>query len=281
MSFRSLEVAVRPAALLGAGGEAEIYALDAGRIIRLFRPGAVEAEVAARTDLLTEIAAHAAHLPFATPVVLEQGVCANRLCTIEKRIPGVSLLAALKTARGDVRRSLIIQYMETAQHLSRITVTRPFWGEIGRTDAVQTSTWRAYLAERARRSLAASPLNQVDEEPLVAAVGEPDAPRALVHLDYCAANVMVEGDRLNAVIDFGYAAILGDRRMNALAAAAYLAVPYITPTATAADREQAFAWLYEQGLSDYYARGLGWLAAYWTFAHDDAGLYKWCLSVLT
>ncbi len=268
------------AQLLGEGGEAQVYALDDAHIVRLFRDGASAEDVTARTALLTEIADGAVHLPFETPVVLEQGEIFGRVYTIEKRILGTSLLTALSRATGDVRRGLVEQYMDAAWRVGEIQIERNYLGEIGRKDAIQTQSWQVYLTERANRSLASSPLNHLDGTPFANALGELAEPPAFIHLDYFAGNAMANGDRLNAVIDFGYSSIIGDRRMNALVAAAHLATPRITPTVTAEDRAIAFAWLRERNLFNYYERGLPWLAAYWTFASDDAELYNWCCSIL-
>ncbi|MCA9981176.1 MAG: phosphotransferase [Anaerolineales bacterium] len=268
------------AELLGEGGESQVYALDEAHIVRIFREGASVQGVAERTKVLTEIAVGAVHLPFETPFVLEQGTLFGQIYTIEKRIPGTSLLTALATAQGSLRHNLIEQYMETAWQLGRINITRPFFGEFGRHDAIQTSTWQAYLAERARLSLGASSFANIDAGALATAVGEPSDPPAFVHLDYFAGNVMVDGDQLTAVIDFGYSSVIGDRRMNALVAAAHLVTPRITPTITTDDQAIAMAWLQERELIAYYKRGVPWLAAYWAFASDDVALYEWCRSVL-
>lgn len=267
--------------LLGEGGEAQVYALDETHVVRLFRAGAAADAVAGRTRLLAEIAAGAGHLPFETPVVLGQGTFFGRNYTIEKRIPGISLLAALATAEGATRRSLIEQYMDAAWQLGTIEITRPFVGEICHRDAIQTSSWPAYLAERAKCSLAASPLAHIDADALADSVDTLRGTPAFVHLDYFAGNVMVHDNQLAAVIDFGYSSIVGDRRMNALVAAAHLVTPRITPTISADDRAVAYAWLREHDLFSYYERGVPWLAAYWTFASDDAALYDWCCSILT
>lgn len=268
------------AELLGEGGEAQVYALDEAHVVRLFREGTAAEDVAARTTLLAEIAAGATHSPFETPIVLEQGEIFGRIYTLEKRIRGTSLLTALSSATGDVRRRLIEQYMDTAWRIGEIEMERDFFGEIGRKDAIQTSIWQAYLTERASHSLASSPLKQLDANAFSAAIGECSGKPALIHLDYFAGNVMADGDKLTAVIDFGYSSIIGDRRMNALVAAAHLITPRITPTVSAEDQAVAFAWLRERDLFDYYERGLPWLAAFWTFAHDDAELFKWCCSIL-
>lgn len=268
------------AQLLGEGGEAQVYALDDAYVVRLFREGASAEDVAARTTLLMEIATGAAHLPFETPVVVAQGGVFGRIYTLEKRIPGTSLLTALSRATGSVRGSLVEQYMDAAWQVGEIRVARDYLGEIGRKDAIQTPTWQVYLTERANRSLASSPLNHLDGTPFANALGELAEPPAFIHLDYFAGNVMANGDQLNAVIDFGYSSIIGDRRMNALVAAAHLVTPRITPTVTAEDQAIAFAWLRDHDLFDYYERGLPWLAAYWTFASDDVELYNWCRSIL-
>ncbi len=268
------------AELLGEGGEAQVYALDMAHVIRLFREGASAQAVAERTNLMAEIASGAKHLPFETPEVVEQGVLFGRIFTVEKRIPGTSLLTALATAQESIRRSLIEQYLQTAWQLGDIQIRQPFFGEFGRADAVQTNTWAAYLAERARRSLAASPFAAIDVEALTSALATLDDAPAFVHLDYFAGNVMVDGARLTAVIDFGYSSIVGDRRMNAVAAAAYLMTPHITPTAVKADHAIAMTWLQERELLTYFEPGSRWLAAYWAFAHDDVALYAWCKSIL-
>ena len=96
----------------------------------------------------------------------------TRDTAIEKRIAGTSLLNALGQADENTRRSLIEQYMEAAWQLGTIDIKRPFFGEIGRNDAIQTSTWQAYLIERAKRSLNASPLANLDAAMFAAELGE-------------------------------------------------------------------------------------------------------------
>ena len=266
--------------MLGGGGEAEVFGLDADRIVRLFRPGAALADVERRTMLLAEIAAGASDLPFATPEVLDAGETLGRHYTLEKRIPGTSLLQGLETARGAQRRRLIEQYMEIGWQIGQIEVTRPFFGEISHADPIQATAWEAYLAERARRSLATSPLAALNPFELPSVLLEGEFEPGVVHLDYFPGNVMADRDEITGVIDFGYATIIGDRRLNGLVAAAHLVTPRITPTVTAEDRKIAFDWLHERSLFDYYTQGLPWLAAYWTFAWDDAPLFEWCRSIL-
>jgi hypothetical protein len=39
-------------------------------------------------------------------------------------------------------------------------------------------------------------------------------------------------------------------------------------------------WLAERGLEELYGATRRWLAAFWSFARDDAALFGWCQRVL-
>ena len=70
-----------------------------------------------------------------------------------------------------------------------------------------------------------------------------------------------DGSAVTAVLDFGVIALVGDRRLDPLAAVAYLA-PNITPTANPTDRALAREWLAERGLAELYEPARRWLAAF-------------------
>jgi hypothetical protein len=74
-------------------------------------------------------------------------------------------------------------------------------------------------------------------------------------------------------------ALVGDRRLEPLAAVAYLH-PNITPTASDADRALAQAWLAERNLVPLYEPARRWLAAFWSIARDDRKLHEWCREIL-
>ncbi len=101
-----------------------------------------------------------------------------------------------------------------------------------------------------------------------------------VHLDAFAGNVLAVGPDITAVIDIGVTAIAGDRRLDPLSAAVYLAAPQITPEATRYDIEVATRWLRAAGLEQWLPAARDWLAAYWSFALSDRKLYEWCRGVL-
>lgn len=118
----------------------------------------------------------------------------------------------------------------------------------------------------------------IDPARLAAALPEPDRP-SLVHLDLYPGNVLVEGQEVTAVIDFGGLPIMGDARLDPLSAVIYL-TPFITPTATDRDRSLAREWLQAQDLDELFEPAERWLAARWSFATGDVRLHRWCQRVL-
>lgn len=266
--------------LLGQGGESWVYALDADRVARINRPGASRAQVDSRTALLAEIGRSSAKVPFAIPAVLDTLEIAEAIITIEPRLPGRPLIDHLAGVSDETRTALIRAYLEAAAQIGDLAVHRPWYGDLLAASATRTSSYHDYLQRRAARSLqAAGPaFASIAAAPLAAALPQP-AGKALVHLDAFPGNMLAEGATITAVLDFGATCLIGDRRLDPLAAAVYLD-PAITPTATAADRQTAREWLIAQGLAPHFTAVQNWLAAYWSFAADDVNLYRWCQKIL-
>lgn len=267
-------------AFLGAGAEAQVYALDARRVARIHAGGAARADVSSRASLLSELAAGAGAVPFAIPRVLDIAVVETRLVSIESRLPGRTLSDALTDARGEQRARLIRAYLDAAARIGDLRLDRAWYGEISHRNPIRTTTFREYLRERARKSLAAAgpDFAAVDPGQLAAALPEPSSP-ALVHLDAFPGNMLAEGNGITAVLDFGTVSIVGDRRLDPLTAAAYLDSA-ITPAATPTDRRVANEWLQEHRFGDLYPPARRWLGAYWSFAREDPRLFDWCRSLL-
>ncbi len=267
---------VAPDALLGHGGEACVFALDAERILRVHHVGTDRRSVASRASLLAELGNSTGKVPFAIPSVIDTAEIEDRIVTIEPRLPGRPLSEILKDRTGETHAALVRAYLEAAAQIGELAVTRPWYGDLCRPQAIRTSTFSQYLKERAARSLtAAGPKFGVfAAEQLAEALPEPATP-ALVHLDVFPGNMLAEGDTITAVIDFGTVSIVGDRRLDPLTAAAYLDSA-ITPTATAADRSVAHEWLAVHGLDELYRPARRWIAAFWSFATDDQRLSQWC-----
>ena len=263
---------LEPGALIGSGGEATVYALDGERVLRVHRPGPDRVTLERRRNLLDELAPQARELPFAIPRVLELRSVHERWVTIEPRLPGRPMSELLAEVDGSAREEVVLSYLQAGRSLSQLTLSRPFYGDLLADDTIREPTFRAYLERRARRSLdaAGGPLGSVDAGELAHGLPEAERP-AFVYLDVHPSNVLVQGVRVTAVVDFGGVAIVGDARLGAVVPATYLL-----------DRDQgvAQAWLRAQGLSEMYGPARRWIAAFWSFAKDDLELFEWCKNVL-
>ena len=101
-----------------------------------------------------------------------------------------------------------------------------------------------------------------------------------MHLDAFTGNMLTDGTRITAVLDIGPTSVAGDRRLDPLSAAVYLASPDITPVATPADVDVAMSWLHAAGLDQWFEPARRWLAAFWSFAVDDPRVLRFCRAVL-
>lgn len=266
--------------LLGSGGEAQVYELDGVRVARIMRPGACLADAMARSHLLAEIAAGRKGLPFLTPTVDTVEQIGGRIVSIEPKLPGDPLQVLLGRTTGAARHDLVQSYLDTALRLREIELPRHGFGPLIGNAELRATTWGAFASARLRQNAAACPpdLRSAVDAAAAAPLAEP-AEAALVHLDYFPANVLAADGKVTAVLDFGPSAMIGDARIDAWGAVAYLDAE-ITPTASQSDRDQAQAWLAEAGLGAGYEAARRWLAAYWSFAADDARLMAWCRRIL-
>jgi hypothetical protein len=272
---------VAPDAVLGHGGEAWVYALDEDRVLRVLHDGGTAGHLERRRTLLAELTTQPA--PFALPEILDVGEVDGRVYAVERRLIGRPLADELATeADTGTRTRLVEMHLDAAAALGNLHLEpRAWFGDLIADDAVTAPTWRDYLEARAATSLArgGTDLDAIDPAALAAAL--PDTTDAsFVHLDAFTRNRLTAGSRITAVIDIGATSIAGDRRLDPLAAAVYLASPDITPAATPADLDTARGWLRNTGLDEWYEPARRWLAAFWAFAFDDPVVERWCRSVL-
>src|ERR1019366_9050951 len=91
---------IGPEALLGHGGEAQVYALDDARVVRGLPAGrgAAAAQLRRKRELIAELSAEAARYEF--PAILQVRELGGRIYGIERRLPGRSLLEELQTVEG-------------------------------------------------------------------------------------------------------------------------------------------------------------------------------------
>jgi aminoglycoside phosphotransferase (APT) family kinase protein len=225
--------------------------MDHERVLRVLHAGGRADDVHRRQGLVDELSL--AKPPFALPAVLEVGEVDGRVFAVERRLPGRSVLQELQYCEGPARARLIEAHLDVAAAIGDLRLPpRDSFGDLIVDDAVTTTTWSAYLEERAAANLARSIPDFGSIDPIAIAAGLPDVtdPK-FVHLDAFAGNMLTDGTHITALLDVGPTSLAGDRRLDPLAAAVYLASPQITPAATPKDLEVAMSWLRSAGLHDW------------------------------
>ncbi|WP_436792694.1 phosphotransferase family protein [Actinospongicola halichondriae] len=269
---------------IGEGGEAEVFALDADRVLRRWRRD--HPSIGARIGFTQEVAAGASDLDFAVPKILDHHVDEEgRPCFVERRLPGRSMTEALDSVTGAQRTALLTSYLETACALREIAFDRPWFGEVIAEPPLRSETWRGYLEAALDRQVAAADADaypSVDIEALadslreeIAAADEPVP--SLLHFDYFPGNVLCDDTRITAVIDWSVLSIVGDPDLDVALAVAYFAV---TPTAAADDISFSWSWLRDRGLADRARFHERWGAAWWLPHSEDENIRSFVAGVL-
>lgn len=274
------ELGVEPGALLGYGGEACVFAYGDEQIVRIHHAEVDGAAVQARSLLLGELRPHHGRLPFAIPHVSELRVIAERFVTFEPRLRGQTLARALGAVEGTRRNELLWSTLEASRALGRLPFSRQWFGELCQVPPIRTPSWKEYLRQRARTSLAAAgaAFANVDVEALCRPFQEPANP-GLVHLDLYAGNVLVDESRVTAVLDFGGVPVFGDPDFDPLTVAVYLRGE-MTDASRESDHTLCRRWLEQAGLAERLDAAERWVAAMWSFAVDDVKVQSWCRRVL-
>lgn len=267
------------APLVGEGGEARVFDIAGGRVLRLVRPGGHEGAQHTRAELLQKISTGHTAAAFRTPRVLDICQVGGRVAVIEERLTGITLTEALKATQGRSRDRLVCSYLDAAASIGDIEIHMPFWGDIFAPPGIRSTTYRAYLVDKLRSVQPVS--GPLAELVMVEPGAMPDCSKpSLVHFDIFPDNVLVEGDSISAIIDFGASSKMADRRLDVWSAVAYLDLE-ISPWATEGDRDLALEWLKSNGLERDYPIAKRWIASCWCFARDDPAVQSWCRRVLS
>ena len=138
--------------LLGAGAESRVYALSDDLVLRVYR-GAAGRTIRERNSLLGALPRDAVF--FALPEIVGEGSVGGTAYTVERRLPGRSLDAALADLRGDARANAWRNYLDAAGAVARLTIEGDEFGETtgwGGTP-LRARTWTGYLLASIDRTL--------------------------------------------------------------------------------------------------------------------------------
>ena len=282
-----------PDAFLGRGGEADVFALDGDRVLRLHR----NADPAAAAGYVRRIGALYAGLdrgavPFALPEVLE--VHEEEVAwSIEARLPGVPLDSVLHRLDGDERRRAIDGYVDGAAAFGALGVPPGFgegYGELFTAELLRAERWGDLLAARLTLQLARGApllrrhvpqLDRAAEQILSLAKVEPAEGRTLVHGDYFPGNVLLGDDlRVAAVFDLGWLTVVGDTTHDVRSAVAFWQV---RPWSHAGDEAALLAAARRHLGADapaLIARTRRFEQLRFAFVAEDEHLFAWCLEGL-
>jgi aminoglycoside phosphotransferase (APT) family kinase protein len=275
--------------LLGRGGQSSVYALDEGRVLRVYNAQTAPGFPRALRDFYAAL--DVPPLPFAIPRIHETGAHDGTLYAIEARLAGTPLLAAFAAFDPATRSRAAAGFLQAAALLGRIRHPQTAFGELLAANPIHGATWRGVLiakGETRARECAAhlrKDVPQLDRaldryRALVAQVPEPMP--GLVHGDYYGANVLATGDgTVAAVIDFSHLSLIGDSRMDVVGAwHALEALDGLAP----ADRAAARGILKEAGVPEG-STSFDAYSAYFALLHAGAHeqvppLYRWCVRTL-
>lgn len=240
------EFGLGPSALIGAGRQSLVYALDGSRVLRVLK---VNGDVAALTRLKAFLAEIDGRAPLVTPSI--ESIDPAGRYTVERRVPGTALVTLLPELSGTRRDDALRSYLTSSDVLDAIELPDRPYGQILGAAPIHTETWTEYFRRSINRALlrngaviAAEVGNVEDLRAKALALLERLDPRprkTLVHGDYFAGNVHLDG--LLAVcglVDFSSYTLVGDPLYDTITAPIFLEM---TPRVTPGDIEVARAFV--------------------------------------
>lgn len=221
-------VGVGPSALVGAGAQSRVYAIDEARVLRVLRNRGDVTTLARLRAFLAEIEGR---LPVATPRI--DIIDAAGRYTIERRLAGVSMLTLMPTLERQRRQRLLAEYVTAAAAPAAVSFPDQPYGEILAPTPIRAATWTGYLGRSLDRWLSRNRAG------IAAAVGDVEGLRAkaltlldqvearprkaLVHGDYFPGNVIVGDDlSVSAIVDFSVFTVVGDPLYDVICAPIFL-----------------------------------------------------------
>lgn len=269
-----------PAALLGSGGEARVFALpDGATVLRIYAPTPEPHPLPLRPLLDVWVGVD---LGFALPQILDAGRRGSQSWTIEARLPGVPMDRWLAdTPDADARHRALVGFLGAAARLQELPLPTPGfgrpWAPEQRFDslvdllAAQVDVGLGLGGDGLRKLV---PDLDARVAALLAALAQRDIVPRFVHGDLAPANVLVDdAGAVSAVLDFSVHALAADPVLDLVGAVAFVELtPYPGRYADAAWLEPVLAHRLgdDAWLIDAYRR-------FWALYYAmDPGLHPWC-----
>jgi Ser/Thr protein kinase RdoA (MazF antagonist) len=215
-------------ALIGWGGQSWVYALDEQRVLRVLRRPGDPAELARLRAFLSEIDGR-----LAVPTSVIETIDQEGRFTIERRLPGLPLLALLPRLGSAERKTVIARYVAGAEATGKLLLPERPYGHVLGPSPMTAETWTGFfrlsldhwLAQNGATIAAITgSIERVSANALALLAALPEQPpKALAHGDYFPGNVLFdERLELSGVVDFSVYTLVGDPLYDAVTAPLFL-----------------------------------------------------------
>ena len=140
-------------ALLGAGGESRVFALDQQHVLRVYRDDHEAAEL--MIDQLRPAYDYWSGVPteLELPRILDSGETAGRIWTVDRRMSGTSFSTWLAQAPPEARRPALLSYLDSAFRIQQLPVPDRGWARLFGADPRVFPTLPALLHDQLARAL--------------------------------------------------------------------------------------------------------------------------------
>lgn len=210
------------AARIGGGMEAQVYALDAQRVLKIYHHLPTKSHLTALQSAYRRF--DATHVPFHLPSIYSISQEGTLLYTVEKRILGDSFASVLPSIVPTRLSAALDRYLATIQALSQIAIDGPITQykllDPEQRSLVTFGDWnhflQRYVTQHARQLALWFEPDVVDfshkihllhnrlARPYTGAL-------RLIHGDFCPGNMLVDAQmHVTGVVDFGLFTMIGD-----------------------------------------------------------------------
>ena len=276
--------------LLGAGDEAEVYALGADRVLKIDKPAVDRALTGRRRALYAALDRSA--VPFAVPGILDIGESHGVGWSLETRIAAQCFADLLPRLKGPARQRALLSDADAAAEVRKLRYTQvgphqAAYGEVLAADAIRADSWADFVLARAGACLAAArdrvaglvdrPERALDRLAQWLAGCGPTSPD-LVHGDFYPANLLTDAQgTVTGLLDFGPLTLMGDATLDLAGAVLYLTG---MEGVVAADRGVVRERAREHGLGDGDLAIGRLFLAFRLLSTTRDGQFRWCADVI-
>lgn len=225
------ELGYTDSVLIGEGQESVVYDLHNGRVLKLLKRanfGTINKE----KELYEYLAQYSFLIEL--PQIITMGECGETKFLLEKKLSGVPMDEVLKKTKHPKQRRIILRNMLSAiKDLSSTDLHGKPYGELITENPLQAESWASYFRQKVtvvfeRNRSEIEKCSSLDHKTLPlylkqfnSLVEDEKIPKSIVHGDFWPPNILLEEERVTAIIDFNEQTAVGDFRVDLASALAF------------------------------------------------------------